>query len=211
MDLCYLSYFSVSGICRFIYFTNCEKFSHYFSSSVFPFRDAGGMNVDFYCPISSRGCILFNSTFYLMFHLGIFYVSVLTISCHLCTTIEQTQWGLFFFFSVIVYFSFIISFLFLLLLCLCSDFKFFFIYFKKLAISCWNFVIVAALKPLLDNSTIWFFLMLMSVLFSHSSCDFYVSWNDRYLKHFILCILPVMLGDSGSYLSLLFQQSSQPV
>lgn len=210
MDLCYLWYFSVSGICRFIYFTNCEKFSHYFSSSVFPFRDAGGMNVDFYCPISSRGCILFNSTFSLMFHLGIFYVSVLTISCHLCTTIEQTQWGWFSFFSYSVFQFYNFLFIFVASMSLLR-FKIFLYLFQEIGNFLLKFCYRCALKPLLDNSTIWLFLMLISVLFSHSSCDFYVSWNDRYLKHFFLCILPVMLGDSGSYLSLMFQQSSQPV
>ena len=101
-----------------------------------------------------------------------------------------------------MFFSFIISFSSLKFLFLI----FIFICYRRLAVSCLNFVIIAALKSLY-NSTIWLLLALISAVFSHSSCDFYVSWNDRYFTIVFLGILSSMLEVSGSNRRLLFQQS----
>lgn len=47
--------------------------------------------------------------------------------------------------------------------------------------ACWGIFMIAALKSRLDNSSIWFISMQMSITFSHSFFSFPGSWRDRIL------------------------------
>ena len=130
-------------------------------------------------------------------------LSPLTLSCVFSTRTLSLSRKLFIF--VVAFKKFKISLWFFYNFHFFVEIFYFFICFKRIGIACWSIYMMADLKSLSDNSNTWFIRCCCQLIaFSHSVFMFLVIGITGVLfLNNIIDILTIMLGKSGSYLSLL--------